>query len=123
MSRPRLAYKFYLELTPGELTEVFPVYDELSLNWRGEDGQFFKRRMLDGELWFARNDFDLIWAQSFDTEYIIHIYADLDRNGNYQPYWEGIFYKTMLTEVSTTRRECKVTSWTRMMIIARSSTG
>jgi hypothetical protein len=108
MSRPRLAYKFYLELTPGELTEVFPVYDELSLNWRGEDGQFFKRRMLDGELWFARNDFDLIWAQSFDTEYIIHIYADLDRNGNYQPYWEGIFYKTMLTEVSTTRRECKV---------------
>jgi hypothetical protein len=109
MSRPRLAYKFYLELTPGELTEVFPVYDELSLNWRGEDGQFFKRRMLDGELWFARNDFDLIWAQSFDTEYIIHIYADLDRNGNYQPYWEGIFYKTMLTEVSTTRRECKVT--------------
>jgi len=108
MSRPRIAYKFYLELEPGELTEVFPVYESLSLVWQDVEGRFFKRRVLEGTLEFYRNDFDLIWAQDFDKEFIIQIYADLDKDGTYTPYWEGIFYKTNLQDVSITRREAKV---------------
>ena len=90
----RPIYKF--ELSAGETTQrAFPIYKEdLTKDFEKESGQEFFRAKLSGNLVFVRNDYSFITTKAFDTRFSLELFISYDFGQNWEPYWQGFFYKT-----------------------------
>lgn len=78
--------------------EVHPVYkDDLSLEYARESGQMFMRATLSSGLDFIGEDYTLIMAQAFDTEFIVGIESSADGGRTWGDYYKCHFFMTDCT--------------------------
>ena len=87
-------YKFELTIE-GTPTRVYPIYKGgLSKDFEKESGEQFFRAKLSGELTFESDDYALIAAQPFETEFGLEIFISYDGGQTWASYWTGTFWKT-----------------------------
>jgi len=89
----------------GATREVFPIYDDLTIQQARVEGEVFMRGTLETEFTFVRGDFDYLLGLDIDDEIVIIIekavtvptYSGLGYSGttvNYTEKWRGVFTKT-----------------------------
>lgn len=72
---------------------VNPLYDdELSKSYETEGNEIFHRTILDGKLKFIKDDYNYIYSQPFDTEFVV--LCQMYRDNEWVNYVWGKFYKT-----------------------------
>jgi hypothetical protein len=96
--------RFYIDSGSGE-TEIFPKYDKVIKKWALQPDQVFHRVTVDRDFTVFNDDFDLIDAAAFDTEFEFIIKED--DNGTLTDFYTGIFRKTDLAEVNIDDKSLK----------------
>lgn len=88
-------YKFTLSINGDTEQRVFPVYkSDITKDFELQTNEEFYRAKLSGKLTFERDDYNLILAQNFDTEFGLKIYISYNGGQTWTEYWTGRFWKT-----------------------------
>lgn len=96
-----IKYKWILSYTAGNLTytrEARPIWkDDLSKDYAFEQGQYFRRASLSGNIIFLGADYDWIMQAAFGTKFAVELQIQWTSGTAYQNYWNGMFYLTDCT--------------------------
>ena len=90
-------YKWFLSYS-SYTRECRPVWkDDLAKEYAFEQGQYFRRATLSGNITFLGADYDWIMAIPFGTKISVTLQIQWTDGGSYQNYWNGSFYITDCT--------------------------
>lgn len=90
-------YKWYLSYSTNT-RECWPIWkDDLAKEYTFEQGQYFRRAALSGNITFIAADYDWIMAIPFGTKIDVLLQIQWNQGDSYQDYWHGSFYLTDCT--------------------------
>lgn len=97
-----MKYKFTLEYSSTTTSEdtssrvCNPIYgDELATTLTMENGEWFRKRKLEGRLTFVRDDYQWIMSRDFDGSFKLTILCSTD-DANWHEYFSGSFSRANL---------------------------
>lgn len=68
--------------------------DNLALRWALQSNERFYRQELSGNIRFIRNDYNYIYSQDFESEFILRLYISRDMGKSFAEIFCGTFAKT-----------------------------
>lgn len=98
-----MKYKFIVDYTPTAPFGVAsqrvcsPTYgNDLAVTIEMESDEWYRKRKLEGELTFLREDYGWIMGQAFDGTFKLTVQSSTDGGATWQPYLEGTFSRANL---------------------------